>query len=193
MSARLRAVPVGVHLRAVPVGVRLRVVLVGLFTMIATTLGVGTASAHSVVTGSNPAEGEQISAGPDRVSVTFNEALQETFPALTVVGPDGNLWTRSEPSVEGATVSAELGELGPVGDYTIAYRVTSADGHPVNGTITFTLTAEGSGTPGAPAAGDAAGDAEGSSGLPVWPFIAVGVVVVVGGLWFALRKPRDEN
>lgn len=168
-----------------------KVIVVGLVAMLAGMLGAGTASAHSVVIDSTPANESQIASGPERVSVTFNEALQESFASLTVVGPDGNLWTKSTPAVEGSTVSADLGELGPAGVYTIAYRVTSADGHPVSGTLTFTLTEEGTGTAGA-AASESSGDSD-SSGVPLWPFIALGVVVFGGGLWFALRKPRGAN
>ena len=111
---------------------RIKVIAVGMLAMLATMLGMGTASAHSAVVGSNPENGASIQVAPDTVSVTFNEALQAQFAALTVTGPDGNLWTKSDPSVEGPTVSADLGDLGPTGVYTIAYRVTSADGHPVN-------------------------------------------------------------
>ncbi|MDF3304901.1 copper resistance CopC family protein [Rhodococcus sp. T2V] len=167
-----------------------KVIAVGLLTMLASMLGAGTALAHSVVISSTPENGAEIASGPERVSVTFNEALQESFASLTVVGPDGNLWTKGDPVVEGPTVSAELGELGPAGVYTVAFRVTSADGHPVSGTRTFTLTQEGSGTPGA--AADSSGES-GSGGVPLWPFIVAGVVVFGGGLWFALRKPRGEN
>ncbi|PBC45658.1 copper resistance protein CopC [Rhodococcus sp. ACS1] len=167
-----------------------KVIAVGLLTMLASMLGAGTALAHSVVISSTPENGAEIASGPERVSVTFNEALQESFASLTVVGPDGNLWTKGDPVVEGPTVSAELGELGPAGVYTVAFRVTSADGHPVSGTRTFTLTQEGSGTPGA--AADSSGES-GSGGVPLWPFIVAGVLVFGGGLWFALRKPRGEN
>ncbi|MFE5707502.1 copper resistance protein CopC [Rhodococcus koreensis] len=167
-----------------------KVIAVGLLTMLASMLGAGTALAHSVVISSTPENGAEIASGPERVSVTFNEALQESFASLTVVGPDGNLWTKGDPVVEGPTVSAELGELGPAGVYTVAFRVTSADGHPVSGTRTFTLTQEGTGTPGA--AADSSGES-GSGGVPLWPFIVAGVVVFGGGLWFALRKPRGEN
>ncbi|AWK70494.1 copper resistance protein CopC [Rhodococcus oxybenzonivorans] len=168
----------------------MKVIAVGLLAMLASMIGVGSATAHSVVLSSNPENGAQIAAAPERVSVTFNEALQESFASLTVVGPDGNLWTKGDPSVEGATVSAELGELGQAGDYTIAFRVTSADGHPVSGTRTFTLTQAGSGTPGA--AADSSGDS-GSGGIPLWPFVAAGVLVFGAGLWFALRTPRERN
>ncbi|EOM74308.1 copper resistance protein [Rhodococcus rhodnii LMG 5362] len=165
--------------------------MAGFVLVLAAALGVGTASAHSVTTGSNPAPESSVDAGPERVEVQFNEALQTQFASLTVVGPDGNLWTKSDPRVEGNTVSADLGELGPAGEYTIAYRVTSADGHPVSGTIPFTLTTEGSGTPGAAADAAAAGDDEGGGGVPLWPFVVGAVVIVAAGVFFALRKPKS--
>ena len=169
---------------------RIKVITVGMLAMLATMLGMGTASAHSAVVGSNPENGASIQVAPDKVSVTFNEALQAQFAALTVTGPDGNLWTKSDPSVEGPTVSADLGDLGPTGVYTIAYRVTSADGHPVNGTLTFTLTEAGSGTPGA-AAASSTGESE-SGSMPVWIFIVAVVVVFGGALFFVLRKPKSS-
>lgn len=169
---------------------RLLVVLAALVA--ALSFSIGPASAHSVVLSSTPEDGEQIAQAPERVSVTFNEALQEQFAALTVVGPDGNLWSKSDPAVEGTSVSVALEGLGPVGEYTIAFRVTSADGHPVSGTRTFTLTQEGTGTPGDAASGgsesaDGGGD---DSGPAVWWFVVAGVVVVAVGLTFALRKPK---
>ena len=84
----------------------------------------------------------------------------------------------------------------PFGEYTIAFRVTSADGHPVSGTRTFTLTQDGTGTPGAPAAGanhgspSSTADGGDSGGVAVWWFVVAAVVMVAGGLWFALRKPK---
>ncbi|MFD4369585.1 copper resistance protein CopC [Rhodococcus sp. NPDC058521] len=170
----------------------IRTVAVGLLALVALFLTAGPAAAHSVVTGSDPEDGAQISSGPAEVTVTFNEALQEGFASLTVVGPDGNLWSRSDAKVDGPTVSTEVGDLGPVGDYTIAFRVTSADGHPVSGTRTFTLTEEGSGTPGPAADSSGSGDS-GSGGVPIWVFVVAGVVVFAGALAFALRKPREDN
>lgn len=172
---------------------RMRLVAVTLLTALAALTGVGVAGAHSAVTGFSPETGESIATGPERVTVTFNEPLQTSFASLTVVGPDGNLWSTGDPVVEGPTVSVPVGELGPVGEYTIAYRVTSADGHPVSGTSTFTLTTEGTGTPGAAANGGSStadGEDEGS-GVPLWPFIVAAVVVFAGGLAFALRKPKQ--
>ncbi|MFQ6325553.1 copper resistance protein CopC [Nocardia sp. CWNU-33] len=154
----------------------------------------GTAAAHSAATGSSPEDGSTIDAGPARVSVTFNEDLQTSFPSLTVVGPDGNLWSKGTPTVAGKSVSVEVGELGPVGEYTIAYRVTSADGHPVSGTRKFTLSKAGNGVPGPkPGAKSGAADDGGSNGIPLWVFIVGAVLLFGGGLAFALFGGRSRK
>jgi methionine-rich copper-binding protein CopC len=143
------------------------------------------ASAHAARVSADPADDAVLTTGPDRVSATFNERLQTTFAAMTVVGPDGNLWSRGEPTVQGAVVGVGLRPLGPAGTYTVNYRVTSADGHVVSGSWSFRLAVPGIGTPGPPAAGGGGG-----GGVPVWPFVVVAVVLVAAGvLWAVRRRP----
>lgn len=143
------------------------------------------ASAHATRVATDPAADAVLAAGPQRVSATFNEQLQTTFAAMTVVGPDGNVWSTGEPTVHGAVVGIAVRPLGPAGTYTVNYRVTSADGHVVSGSWSFRLTVSGTGTPGPPAAAPAGGGA-----LPVWPFVAVAVALVAGGAWWAARGRR---
>lgn len=157
---------------------------VGLMFVIA-ALTAPAASAHAARVSTEPAADAALSMGPQRVSATFNEQLQTTFAAMTVIGPDGNVWSSGEPTVQGTVVSIALRALGPAGTYTVNYRVTSADGHVVSGSWSFRLTVPGSGTPGPPAAGPGGGD-----GLPVWPFVAVAVALVAGGAWWAARGRR---
>ena len=107
----------------------------------------------------------------------FNEALQPQFAAMTVVGPDQNLWSTGDPQVDGAVISVGVRPLGPTGTYTVNYRVTSADGHVVSGSWSFRLTAAGTGTPG-PSASET-GSAGG--GIPVWPFLVAAVAIVAAG------------
>lgn len=147
-------------------------------------LGAGPAAAHATRVAADPAPGTALEQGPPRVSATFNEQLQTTFASMTVVGPDGNLWSADPAKVAGAVVSVDLRPLGPVGTYTVNYRVTSADGHVVSGSWSFRLTVAGSGTPGPPVA---AGNAD-DGALPVWPFVAVAVVIVGAGGWYAARR-----
>lgn len=175
-----------------PALMRRTLVLLAAFVA-ALTLSAGPAAAHSVVLSSSPEDGEQIAQAPERVTVTFNETIQEQFASMTVVGPDGNLWSEGDPVVDGATVSVAVDGLGPVGEYTIAFRVTSTDGHPVSGTRVFTLTQEGTGNAGEPAAGvsETVDENEGdTSGPAVWWFVVAGAVVIAAGLGFALRKPK---
>jgi copper resistance protein C len=143
------------------------------------------ASAHAVRIACDPAEGAQLAGGPAQVSATFNEPLQAVFPAMTVVGPDANLWSAGDPRVDGAVISVTLRPLGPVGRYTVSYRVTSADGHPVTGSWWFDLTAPGSGTPGPPAAAPPK-----PGGIPVWPFVAVGAALLAIVAGWALRRAK---
>ncbi|MFD5175779.1 copper resistance protein CopC [Nocardia sp. NPDC058379] len=169
----------------------LAVLIAGLFA--AMFAAAGTASAHSGAVSSVPEDGSTVEVGPARASITFNEELQQNFPSLTVVGPDGRLWSKGKALVEGRTVSVELGELGPVGEYTLAFRVTSADGHPVSGTRHFTLSKAGTGTPGAkPGEDKADGGGDSGGGVPVWVFIAGGVVLFGAGLAVALLSGRKK-
>ena len=60
------------------------------------------ASAHAARLSADPPDNAVLTTGPERVSATFNERLQTTFVAMTVVGPDGNLWSAGDPTVQGA-------------------------------------------------------------------------------------------
>jgi hypothetical protein len=148
--------------------------------------GAGTASAHAIRVAADPAPDSSVDAGPPRASATFNEHLQTDFAAMTVVGPDGNLWSTGDTQIEGAVASVALRPLGPTGRYTVNYRVTSADGHVVNGAWSFDLTVAGTGTPGP----KVAQSADEPDGVPVWPFVAVAAVIVGAGAWLAVRRRR---
>ena len=70
------------------------------------------ASAHAARVSADPADNTVLATGPERVSATFNERLQTTFVAMTVVGPDGNLWSAGEPTVAGPVASIGMRALG---------------------------------------------------------------------------------
>ncbi|MBW0014200.1 copper resistance CopC family protein [Mycobacterium sp.] len=139
------------------------------------------AHAHAWRVSAEPADDAILTSGPARVSATFNERLQTTFAAMTVVGPDANVWSTGTPTVQGAVVAVGLRPLGPPGSYTVNYRVTSADGHPVSGSWSFRLTVAGTGIPGPPAGRGAGG------GIPVWPFVAAAVALIAAGGWLLVR------
>jgi methionine-rich copper-binding protein CopC len=166
--------------------VRLAALLAGLLS-VAIALA-PTAAAHAARIASDPGEGSRLTMGPAQVTATFNGPLQAGFDSMTVVGPDGNLWSDGEARVSGAVISVPLRVLGPVGRYTVNYRVTSSDGHVVTGSWWFELITAGTGSPGPSAAGESPTEA----GLPIWPFLAAGIVgIVLVAAWAARRVMRQ--
>jgi len=169
-------------------------VVVLMFGLAMGTLGnAGEAVAHAARISSDPAENASLTQAPLKISATFNEAMQPQFAAMTVIGPDGNMWSTGEPAVDGAVITVGVRPLGPAGTYTVNYRATSADGHVVSGSWSFQLTVAGTGTSAPPAvpppAADATGNSEDADAIPVWPFY-VGAVLIVGAgaLWAARRR-----
>jgi methionine-rich copper-binding protein CopC len=154
--------------------------------IVAAMAGAGAASAHATRVATDPVENTELSKAPQKVSAMFSEALQTEFAAMTVVGPDGNLWSTGDPQVDGAVLSVGVRPLGPSGTYTVNYRVTSADGHVVSGSWSFRLTVASTGTPGP----SASAPSPSGDGIPVWPFfVAAGLIVAVGAVW-AVRRQR---
>jgi methionine-rich copper-binding protein CopC len=162
----------------------LRVFVCALVCAAVALTGMPVASAHTALTSSDPAADAKLTAGPAAVSATFNENLQPTFAAMTVVGPDANLWSVGDPRVSGAVVSVPLRPLGPSGRYTVNYRVTSADGHVVSGSWSFTVTTATTAAPGPAVSYETSG-----SRIPLWPFIiGIGVLVVSAAAWGLRRR-----
>lgn len=128
------------------------------------------ALAHNVLRSSDPENGSTVPA-PAQVTLTFDQSVQTLGTAVRVDGPKGSL--ELDPvSVDGQTVVQPLPARLAAGDYTVLWRATSSDGHPVDGTLTFTATAAtraSSSTsdpvaPTAPAPASTSGSAGASSG-----------------------------
>lgn len=164
------------------------------------------ALAHDVLVSSDPANGSTLTTAPEKVTFTFDQPVENFDPALKIFGPNGNDFTTGAPKVVGTTVSAPMA-AGPAGAYRAAYRIVSADGHPVTGQITFTLadSAAGSAT-GQPTASGAAPSSQGATatqaatstsssggiGAWLWVIVAVAVVIVAAAIVVAVRKPTDK-
>lgn len=104
------------------------------------------AQAHDALVSTSPADGATVATPPEEVVLTFNEPALAVGTQLVVRGPDGPV-QRGKPRLVDATVRQAIATGSPAGRYTVTWRVTSADGHPVSGTFSFTATAAGSGVP----------------------------------------------
>ncbi len=106
------------------------------------TLLAAPASAHDSLTGSEPAEGEVLTVAPDALVLTYSGEISDLGAQFMVTGPEGRDVVQGTPTVEGAVVTQELADELVDGDYEVAWRVTSSDGHPISGTITFSIAAD---------------------------------------------------
>lgn len=97
------------------------------------------AQAHNSFTGSNPKNGARIAEVPERITLSFLATVDPASARATVTGPDGSPATRGKLGIKGNKLTVGV-EPSAAGQYTVAYRVTSPDGHPVKGTIRFTVT-----------------------------------------------------
>jgi copper resistance protein C len=96
------------------------------------------AAAHTSLVGSDPADGANLSTAPTAVTLTFNSTVRTEFAQVAVLDANGTHHEQGAPQVDGATVNQALGPLRD-GQFQISYRVVAADGHPVTGTLSFSV------------------------------------------------------
>lgn len=115
-----------------------------------TAVGLGSAltpaAAHAYLVDSTPEDGAAVDEVPTEIVLEFNEPIQPDFTQVAVLDANDEPLDLAEPEVDGVFVTQELAELVP-GTYWVNYRVGSGDGHPVDGTIMFTVTNEAAPTP----------------------------------------------
>jgi copper resistance protein C len=156
-----------------------------------------TASAHDVLERTNPADGTSITQLPGTVVLTFSEAPLEIGTQVVVTGPTGPVSSGS-PTIEDRDVRQALAPNAPGGDYTVSYRITSDDGHPVTGTFSFhaAIGLDGStATAGATVHVKPAADAEDPQSSLLVPVLLtiVGTVVLLGVGGFLVLRGREAE
>ena len=101
----------------------------------------GPAAAHNELIGSIPEDGSTVATPPEVVELAFDQPVQSEFDQLAVLDEDDGHHEQGEVEIVGGRVRQPVGELEP-GTYRITYRIVSADGHPVTGTVTFTVSSD---------------------------------------------------
>jgi copper transport protein len=104
--------------------------------------GVGGASAHAALTGTDPQDGSVLKSAPREVTLTFSEPIGLLDDSFRVLTPENRRVHTGDPShadgrsdTAGVTLPRGLG----TGTFTVAWRVVSADSHPVSGAFTFSI------------------------------------------------------
>ena len=115
-----------------------RAVLAGLLSAVALVLGGTTASAHDTVLGTAPGDGETLTTAPTQVSVELSAVPQAIGSRMLVTSSDGTVLFDGEPTITDRVASVELPAVANDG-YTVAWRLVSSDGHPIDGTFGFVV------------------------------------------------------
>lgn len=122
-----------------------RRIVAGIVVAFAAVLAVAApASAHDELLSSTPETGQRLTEAPTQVTLTFSADVLDTGAAVIVADAEGHDWAATEPVLDGPTVTVELQPDMPAAGYEVRWRVVSSDGHPIAGTVPFTI---GGGTP----------------------------------------------
>jgi methionine-rich copper-binding protein CopC len=106
--------------------------------------------AHATLIETYPTDRNTLAEPPEQVQLRFDEPVEAEFDPVEVYDRQGNRVDRNNARVypdDARVVVVDLEEL-PEGSYTVDWRVTSADGHPVSGTYGFTVDASAADTEG---------------------------------------------
>jgi copper resistance protein C len=163
--------------------------------------------AHTTLVSSTPTDGAQVDSSPATIELVFSEPVNPELVTVVVSDAAGTEWQAGAPIVTGAVVSQPLQPLTQAGAYVLAYRVVSADGHPVAGQVGFTLASLPAPTPiptaapsrstlstATPVAAQAPPSSDDSASSAVWTYAAIGLPVVAllfaGGMAVARAGSR---
>ena len=146
---------------------------------------------HAALVSAAPAPGAVLDQAPDGVTLTFSEPVSVT--ALRLLDPQGQTVDLTPADAGGVQIRIPWPLQATQGDYLLSWRVVSADGHPVGGTLDYALGAGGAQVPvgAAPAAGASSGRA-----LAIWLGRWLGYLCLfaaAGAALFRARLPADRQ
>lgn len=150
--------------------------------------GVGGASAHAALTGTDPQDGSVLKTAPTEVTLSFSESIGLLDDSFRVLDPDNRRVHTGEPGHAGdrsdtARVTLPKG-LG-TGTFTVAWRVVSADSHPISGAFTFSIGKPSATPPPVPV--DPAGGTVASTLYDAARYLAYGgLALLIGAATFVL-------
>lgn len=146
--------------------------------------------AHAELLESEPENGAALEQVPDQVRLRFDEPIEAEFNPLEVYDQQGNRADEDNARVDpddARVLVADLKEL-PEGPYTAEWRITSVDGHVIEDTFDFTVTASDvSELP-----GDTGEPVSESSGGGITRMAIIGILglSIVAALGVVLRRRR---
>jgi len=129
--------------------------------------------AHAALIKTDPADGAVLVQAPAQFSLTFSEPVSPLV--LTLVKPDGTPVPLTSFRLSDQTVEVDNPQALKSGTHVLSWRVISADGHPVSGSLLFSI-----GAPSEPPAVSEAVDWQ------LWSAIWIGKVFLFAGLFLGV-------
>lgn len=132
-----------------------------LLAVVTLTLTASPARAHTDLVSSSPRPGALLEAPPTSVTLLFTESMDVDLSTVslsidgTVLGPLPLRRGEEEGSLVATTTEVPEAASTTRSSWEVAFRVTSVDGHPVTGSVSFDVEAPGPPAPGASRAPDA--------------------------------------
>ncbi|MEW2147259.1 copper resistance CopC family protein [Micromonospora vinacea] len=120
-----------------PTAVRLGAAV--LAVLVAVLIPASPAWAHNSLKTATPARDATLSSAPHEVTLEFMQRLDPAFTTIVLTDAAKRKLPTGEPVVTGAKSTVQVTDALPNGTYTVAYRVVSVDGHPVQGSYPFTV------------------------------------------------------
>lgn len=100
----------------------------------------GPASGHASLVGTDPPEGAVLEAAPDRIGFTFSESVLAVPDTVQVFDAQGDP-VEASASVSGRELEVSLADEVGDGTLVVVWRVISEDGHPITGSLSFSIGA----------------------------------------------------
>ena len=144
-------------------------------------LGCVAASAHATLVRSEPADGAILDQAPQRLVLTFNEPVSPLV--LRLIAADGTATPLDGVTLADQTVTVDLPPALGDGGYVASWRVVSGDGHPIGGSVVFSVGDAGAAA--ARPADDAPDRPLEAAIVVVRTLVYAGLFVGVGGMFFA--------
>jgi methionine-rich copper-binding protein CopC len=131
--------------RAVALVVVLSMVLALVGGTVVSILSAGSASAHDQLVGSDPKDGAELEKPVTSVTLEYSAEIIADGTQVRATTPDGEV--DADVTVDGTDVVVDLGEQTSGGEYDLAWRVVSSDGHPIEGELSWTVADQPEPTP----------------------------------------------
>lgn len=147
------------------------------------------AAAHDVLEATEPAAGATVASVPPTIRLTFLHTPIALGSQILIRDEAGTNQSDGPVAVVDNHVTQPVKAGAPAGHYTVAWRIVSADSHPIEGTFSFTA---GAGQPAALSvqAKPAPAQPPGGTGAPLWGLAAGGAVLAAGLAGTALHVHR---